>query len=290
MGIDPTLDVALLRPAGEGIAAAPLDLAPPAAIAIGQEVHVIGYPLGIGKSISAGIVSGVSRILPRTTSSWLSPYIQTDAAVSPGNSGGPLLDGCGRVVGLIAGKINAPSAENLAFAIPTEVLAPVVEELAAKGRVSRPWHGLYGQMVTPPILLMLGAPPWEAEGLTGFLVETIEPGSAADRAGLKGGVWPVMWGPTEILLGGDIITEVNGVPDRYARHGLPHRARAEDRGSGQAQGDPRRDRARGERRAGGTPPHRTGDGALPSSRDARVRDAAHRAWRDAPHGGAQLLR
>ena len=210
IGIDPTLDVALLRPL-EGLVAPPLDFAAPSAIAIGQDVHVIGYPLGLGKSISSGIVSGMSRVLPRTTSSWLSPYIQTDAAVSPGNSGGPLLDDCGRVVGLISGKISALAAENLAFAIPTEVLIPVVAELRTTGRVSRPWHGLYGQMVTPPVLMMLGAPPWEAQELTGFLVETVEPGSAADRAGLRGGVWPVMWGPTEILLGGDIITEVNGV-------------------------------------------------------------------------------
>jgi putative serine protease PepD len=211
IGIDPTLDVALLRPLEEGIVARPLEFAAPSAIAIGQDVYAVGYPLGIGKSISAGIVSGMSRVLPRTTSSWLSPYIQTDAAVSPGNSGGPLIDECGRVVGLITGKINAPAAENLAFAIPTEVLVPVVAELGTKGRVSRPWHGLYGQMVTPPILMMLGAPPWEAREFTGFLVETVEPGSAADRAGLRGGVWPVRWGPTEILLGGDIITEVNGV-------------------------------------------------------------------------------
>lgn len=210
VGIDPSLDVALLRP-WSGDALAPLTLADPAEIAIGQDVFVIGYPFGIGKSIAHGIVSGVSRVLPRTTSSWLSPYLQTDAAVSPGNSGGPLLDSCGHVVGLITSQIDAPGAENLAFAIPVEVLAPVIGELAAKGRVSRPWHGLYGQMVTPPILQILGAPPGEWEALTGFLVETVEPGSAADRAGLRGGVWPVIWGGTEILLGGDIITEVNGV-------------------------------------------------------------------------------
>jgi S1-C subfamily serine protease len=153
----------------------------------------------------------MSRILPRTTSSWLSPYIQTDAAVSPGNSGGPLIDDCGRVVGLISSQISAPGAENLAFAIPIDVLGPVVADLTTTGRVSRAWHGLYGQMVTPVILQMMGAPPWDAAELSGFLVETVEPGSAADRAGLRGGVWPVMWGPTEILLGGDIITEVNGV-------------------------------------------------------------------------------
>jgi S1-C subfamily serine protease len=210
IAIDPTLDIAILRPVSDLIAAAPLEFAPASDIAIGQEVFDIGYPLGLGKSISSGIVSAVSRILHNMTSSWLSPYIQTDAAVSPGNSGGPLLDAGGRVVGLVSSIITGYGVSNLTFAIPVEVLGPAVEALVRDGHVARPWHGLYGQMVTPEILMMLGASPFDL-ALTGFLVETVEPGSATDRAGLRGGVWPVRWGPAKILLGGDIITEVNGV-------------------------------------------------------------------------------
>jgi S1-C subfamily serine protease len=209
VGVDPSLDVALLRayPEGDG---APLPFAAEAAPEIGSAAFAIGFPLGIGKSISAGIVSGDHRILPRTTSSWLSPYLQTDAAVSPGNSGGPLLDACGRVVGMVTMVADAPGAQNLGFAVPVSVLAPVVEALAADGRVARPWHGLYGQMANPLILSLAGYPEEAWEEALGFLVETVEPGSAADRAGLRGGVWPMLWGPGEILLGGDIITEVNG--------------------------------------------------------------------------------
>jgi putative serine protease PepD len=210
IAIDPTLDIAVLQPVSDVILAEPLEFAAASNIAVGQTVFAIGYPLGIGKSISSGIVSGVSRILPSTTSSWLSPNIQTDAAVSPGNSGGPLLDACGRVVGIVSSAVFGQGAGNIAFAIPVEVLGPAVEALVRDGYVARPWHGLYGQMVTPDILMMLGASPFDLD-MTGFLVETVEPGSAADRAGLRGGVWPVMWGPTEILLGGDIVTEVNGV-------------------------------------------------------------------------------
>lgn len=211
VGIDPTLDLALLQPWTDEDIAPPLDFAAPTDLAIGQRVYAIGFPLGIGKSITAGIVSGTSRVLRQTTSGWLSPYIQTDAAVSAGNSGGPLLDDCGRVIGLVTAHIATAEAENLTFAIPVGVLAPIVDELAANGRVSRPWHGLYGQMVTPLILQLLGAPPEEWENLAGFLVETVEPGSAAERAGILGGYMPMMWGGTEILLGGDIITDVNGV-------------------------------------------------------------------------------
>lgn len=212
IGVDPTLDIAVLRPwppipDGEG-----LPFAEDESTSIGQKAYAVGFPFGLGKSLSAGIISGESRVLPMTTSSWMSPYLQTDAAVSRGNSGGPLVDSCGRLIGMITAAISRQGAENLGFAIPVEVLRPVLSELIETRKVSRPWHGLYGQIVTPPILLMLGIPQDQWEENTGFLVETVEPGSAADRAGLRGGSWPVMWGGNEILLGGDIITEVNGEP------------------------------------------------------------------------------
>lgn len=210
VGADPALDIALLELWDPLEVGSGLSLAPAEAMRVGQDVFALGYPLGIGKSVSAGIVSGVSRVLQRTTTSWLSPYLQTDAAISQGNSGGPLLDDCGRVLGMITAGISREGAENLGFAIPVDVLKPVLEELAETGHIARPWHGLYGQMVTPPVLLMLGVPMEEWEAATGFLVETIEPGSAAERAGLLGGNWPVLWGGSEYLLGGDIITHVNG--------------------------------------------------------------------------------
>jgi S1-C subfamily serine protease len=210
VGADPALDIALLELWDPLEVGGGLSLAPAEAMRVGQNVFALGYPLGIGKSVSAGIVSGVSRVLQRTTTSWLSPYLQTDAAISQGNSGGPLLDDCGRVLGMITAGISREGAENLGFAIPVDVLKPVLEELAETGHIARPWHGLYGQMVTPPVLLMLGVPMEEWEAATGFLVETIEPGSAGERAGLVGGNWPVLWGGSEYLLGGDIITHVNG--------------------------------------------------------------------------------
>ena len=102
VGRDPVLDIAVLRAPGLSTEEInPIALAPSNELAIGQPTHVIGYPLGIGKSISTGIVSGVSRILPLNTSSWLSPFIQTDAPVSGGNSGGALVDDCGHLIGLV---------------------------------------------------------------------------------------------------------------------------------------------------------------------------------------------
>lgn len=212
---DPVLDIAVLRPIfdifdGSEPSTAALQFADPASAAVGQAVYALGYPLGLGKSLTQGIVTGLGRVSHRQTTAWLSPMVQTNAAVNPGNSGGPFLDDCGKVVGMISDRLTPDVAENAAFAIPVQILAPAIDELVATGRISRPWHGLYGQMTTPPILMILGAPMEAWEEASGFLVETVEPGSAADQLGLHGGYFPVVWGGSEFLLGGDIITEVDG--------------------------------------------------------------------------------
>ncbi len=206
VGRDPLLDVVVLSVSGIEAATQPIQLAPEERLVHGQPVYVVGYPLGIGKSISGGIISGLGRFIPLNTSSWLTSYIQTDAAVSLGNSGGPLVDECGKMIGMISLRSAAPGAENIGYAIPVATLSQLLPELVETGKVARPWHGLYGQMLTPLIAAMMGVPLKR-----GFLVETVEPGSAADRAGIRGGTLPVQWGMQEIILGGDIITSVNGM-------------------------------------------------------------------------------
>jgi serine protease Do len=208
VGIDPVFDIAILRASGLSQKIKPIALAPSDEVVIGQAAHVIGFPLGIGKSIGTGIVSGVGRELPLNPSSWLSPYIQTDAPVSGGNSGGALVNDCGYLIGVVALRGRSPEAENIGFAIPAETLRDVLPELIKTGKVARPWHGLYGRMVDPVILRLLGAPP-TAMSTHGFLVETVEPGSAAAKAGIRGGSLPVKWGLQEMILGGDIIVQVN---------------------------------------------------------------------------------
>jgi serine protease Do len=209
IGIDPTLDVAVLDPEVKVNDGAFIAFADGKDIAVGDEVYTIGFPYGLGETISHGLISGIGRVLPRTTSNWLEPYIQTDAAISFGNSGGPLVDTCGRLVGMVTAGFFREGANDIGFAIPVEVLAPIIDELVRTGKIARPWHGLYGRMVSGLILSLMGAPP-DQQDMTGFLVETVEPGSAADRAGLKGGSVPVTFGGTSLLLGGDIITRVNG--------------------------------------------------------------------------------
>jgi putative serine protease PepD len=205
VGIDPVLDLALLRLAGppEGLVAATLGSS--AAAEVGDEVLAIGSPLGLGGTATRGIVSALERVVPVTTTSWLAPFIQTDAAVNPGSSGGPLVDACGLILGIATGML--AEAENIGFAVPIDAVAAALPSLRAHGRVIRPWHGLFGQAIDPRLLGAIGGPE-----LKGFLVETVEPGSPAAAIGLEGGLLPVRIGEREVLLGGEVILEVDGVP------------------------------------------------------------------------------
>ncbi|MBI2717390.1 MAG: trypsin-like peptidase domain-containing protein [Rhizobiales bacterium] len=202
---DPVLDIAILRigDSNDRIGKA-LAFAADAPPAIGTQVYAIGHPLGLKISISSGIVSSSDVVLPVSTMSWDEPYIQTDAAINPGNSGGPLIDKCGAVVGM--NSLSFPKAENIGFAIPARTLKMAAAELKAYGRIIRPWIGISGR-IADPWVQDLARMPFEA----GFMIETIEPGSAADKAGLRGGTLPMRFGPSNYILGGDIIKSVNGV-------------------------------------------------------------------------------
>ncbi len=203
-GADPILDVAVLKLQGEP-SLKPLPLAAPDSARVGANVMAIGNALGLGQTATVGIVSGLDRVLPLSTMSYLLPFIQTDAAINPGNSGGPLLNACGEVIGITTGVLKM--AQGMAFAVPVQLVKQIVPELLSQGRAIRPWHGIYGRIVDPMLAFMLHLPP-----VQGFLVETVEPGSPAEKIGLKGGDLPVTIGAETFLLGGDIITQVDGTP------------------------------------------------------------------------------
>ncbi|WP_176442753.1 S1C family serine protease [Tropicimonas sediminicola] len=206
--MDPALDVAILELEDFMPYEYEFDLASYPDLKVGQMVHAIAFPLGLRQSMSSGIISALDIKIPLNTISWTTQYIQTDAAISPGSSGGGLFDSCGRLVGLITLRSNHPQAENIGYALPVNTVKDLVVELMDSGKVTRAWHGLYGQMMSPLLARMMPRTPPPPE--TGFLVETVEPGSAADVAGLRGGYFPVLWGNAEMVLGGDIILEVDG--------------------------------------------------------------------------------
>ena len=203
VGEDPILDLAVLRIPlpPEGLSTATFGDSD--AIQIGEEVLAIGNPLGLEQTLTRGVVSGVNRILPESPLSVTSPLIQTDAAINLGNSGGPLINMCGEVIGINAATIIG--AQSLGFAVPINIAKEVIPQLVEKGRVIRPWVGVHGKPIKKQALSIINMPLAD-----GFLVEAVEPGSPADRAGIRGGKLPITIIGTEFLLGGDVITEING--------------------------------------------------------------------------------
>jgi S1-C subfamily serine protease len=204
VGADPVLDVAVLRvsPPSDGTLLT-IPLADSDRVRVGEEVVAIGNPLGFDQTLTRGIVSGINRILPETPLSLLEPLIQTDAPINPGNSGGPLLNRCGEVVGITTAMV--PDAQNIGFAIPINLAKAILPSLLERGRVVRPWIGFHGQLVEVELRDLLRIPLVE-----GLLVEVIEPGSPAERAGLRGGELEIAIAGRDFLFGGDIITAMNG--------------------------------------------------------------------------------
>jgi serine protease Do len=130
--------------------------------------------------------------------------IQTDAAINPGNSGGPLLNRCGLVIG-IASEILG-NAQNIGFAIPSNLARSVVGTLVKNGKLSRPWFGVDGSLIDAEVRRVFALPLAD-----GFLVEAVEPNSPAAIAGITGGRLPVKIGTRAMILGGDVIVEINGI-------------------------------------------------------------------------------
>jgi serine protease Do len=205
VGADPIFDLAVLRvspPPEQTLVIAALGDSD--RVRVGEEVVAIGNPLGLDQTLTRGIVSSINRILPETPFSVLMPLIQTDTPINPGNSGGPLLNRCGEVIGISTAVI--AEAENIGFVIPINLAKAVLPSLLTYGRVIRPWLGFHGQLIDNALTELLRMPL-----VGGLLVEVIEPGSPAEQAGLRGGRLELAIAGHEFLLGGDIITHVNGI-------------------------------------------------------------------------------
>ena len=204
VGADPIFDLAVLRIPKPSRGVLPtVALGDSDRIRVGEEVVAIGNPLGLDQTLTRGIVSGMNRILPETPFSLLEPLIQTDAAINPGNSGGPLVNRCGEVIGINTAVI--AEAQNIGFAVPSNLAKSTLAVLVSDGRVIRPWVGFHGQLVGSELRALLKIPL--ADGL---LIEVIEPGSPAALADLQGGQMELDVEGRAYLLGGDIITSMNG--------------------------------------------------------------------------------
>jgi serine protease Do len=204
IGADPILDLAALKISVPSGGLSVLKLGDSDTLQIGQEIIAIGNPLGLEQTLVHGLVSGINRILPVAPMSMMLPMIQADAAINPGHSGGPLLNRCGEVVGVTTSMMSG--AENIGFAIPINVAKQVMDQLIRDGRVIRPWLGVRGRLIRAKRLKAIFNLPL----VDGFLVETVDPASPAEAAGIQGGELPIVVSGEEYLFGGDIITMGNG--------------------------------------------------------------------------------
>jgi len=202
-GTDPANDLALVRVAKDAVKSiTPLVLGDSALVKPGQLAVALGNPYGFQGSVTVGVVSGVNRSLPSITRRPILGMIQTDAAIFPGNSGGPLLSSRGEVIGINT-AVTTEGTERLGFAVPSNTARSVLARLSAGATIKRPWLGVS--------LLTLDSDRAESAGLTvrrGVYLVDVVAGSPAEQAGLR----PGRTAAGQPAPGGDVIVAADGRP------------------------------------------------------------------------------
>ncbi len=209
VGYDVDTDLAVLRiePPSD-LQLRPLPLGDSRALRIGDPVIAIGNPFGLQGSVTVGIVSQKSRLLPSDRGYLIPGVIQIDAAINPGNSGGPLLNYRGEVVGVTTAiETTTGTFSGVGYAIPSSIVARVVPVLIEKGRYSHSYLGISGKELNSLVAERAGIPV-----KSGFLVETVSNNSPASRAGLRGGNTRITVAGESYLIGGDVIVAIDGHP------------------------------------------------------------------------------
>lgn len=194
IGRDPSLDVAVVRIDAPNLPVA--QIGDSDRLEVGQTAIAIGNPLGLERTVTTGVISAINRS-PRGIS--LDGLIQTDAAISPGNSGGPLLDSRGRVIGINTAVLRAVGAQGLGFAVPINLAQNVAEQILTTGRVVRSFLGVEYRDVEPEM-----AEQFRLSVRQGIVVASVSPNTPADRAGIERGDIITRVDDTSILQGGDL--------------------------------------------------------------------------------------
>lgn len=200
IGTDALHDLAVIRVVPSAVTGVtPLTLGDSGTLKPGQMAIAIGFPFGLDESITVGVISGLNR---RVGSSQLNGMIQTDAALNPGNSGGPLLNANGEVIGINTATEAQPGANGIGFAVPSNVVKNVLPTLSAGKPVQRVYMGITGQALNANIAQQLGLSIEQ-----GIYIINVAAGSPADKAGLKGSGASTNG---TLTAGGDIINAVDG--------------------------------------------------------------------------------
>jgi len=171
---------------------------------VGQEVVAIGNPYGYSGTATTGIVSALERIIESPSGFTIQNAIQTDAAINQGNSGGPLFDRDGRVIG-INSQIASQNGGNvgIGFAVPIDTVRPIVASIIASGTAQHAWIGIQGRELTPGLAEKLGL-----VGKRGVIVAALDDRGPANDAGMKA----ADSADAAVPKGGDLIVAVNGTP------------------------------------------------------------------------------
>lgn len=206
IGADQRNDVALVKidPKGKHLVALPLGDS--SALQVGQKVLAIGNPFGFQSTLTTGVVSALGRTVQTSQTTFIDEAIQTDAAINRGNSGGPLIDSRGEVIG-INSAIYTPSGTTagIGFAIPINTAKMIAHDLITEGRVHRAYLGIETLPVAGFLAEALDLPVQD-----GLLVEQTEKGSPAALAGIRGGDRAAQAGMQRIAIGGDVVVAIDG--------------------------------------------------------------------------------
>ena len=203
------LGVVRVKPADHAVR--PVPLGDSATVRVGEPVAAIGSPFGNQSSLAVGVVSATGRSIDSLTSRYsVADAIQIDAPINKGNSGGPLFDARGRVIGINAQiRSSSGTAEGVGFAIPINVARRALEQLDRTGKVAYAYLGISTQDVTPGLAKRFGI-----DASHGALVASVEAGTPAEKAGIQGGNQSESYNGLEVTFGGDVIVSIAGLPVR----------------------------------------------------------------------------
>jgi putative serine protease PepD len=210
VGTDPATDLAVLQVDTHSRALTPLTLGDSGNVHVGDSVVAIGNPFGLERSITAGIVSALQRVIRAPNSFSIDHVIQTDAPLNKGNSGGPLLDAGGRVIGVNSqietGSTGSQGNVGIGFAVPINTVKTVAAQIIQTGHAEHAFLGITAQPVTEAAAKLFRLPVTH-----GLLIDSVNRGSAADKTGLRAGTQEATVAGESYPLGGDLIDSADGV-------------------------------------------------------------------------------